>query len=402
MPQVDSLNPRRRLGVSYEWGLYMCPFRKKAGKGYHTPTGLWAPTTMTNDALTKLKTLYGQRNQLDPEDGPEWISQVSTLLHELAPAQAREFDEVTPSLFAGLSDQGVKPYWEKALARIREGIAAAERQESEGAKQDAVVPSTGDRMGVFLSWSGSPSHALALILHDWIPTVLPFVDPWMSSEDIPKGSRWDAELDERLQNTSYCIVCLTPGIAREPWVNYEVGSIGKFVEQSRVSPLLLGVPQDELAELPLSRFQCTEFRKDEMLKLLESINTAAGSPVPVESLVEALDSLWIELTDRVDQIDLAGGEPSEVEAGQHTENDHSALNEVEERILVLVARMGKLHEPIDDIATQIGENQIRTEHYLDRLVAGKYLLKFINMSGEPTSYEIARQGRSYLVVNALV
>ena len=43
---------------------------KKAGKGYHTPTGLWAPTTMTNDALTKLKTLYGQRNQLDPEDGP--------------------------------------------------------------------------------------------------------------------------------------------------------------------------------------------------------------------------------------------------------------------------------------------------------------------------------------------
>ena len=81
-------------------------------------------------------------------------------------------------------------------------------------------------------------------------------------------------------------------------MNYEAGSIGKFVEQSRVSPPLLGVRQDELAELPLSQFQCTEFRKDEILKLFESINTAAGSPVPVESLVEALDSLWIKLTDR--------------------------------------------------------------------------------------------------------
>ena len=358
---------------------------------------------MTNDALTKLKTLYGQRNQLGPEDGPEWISQVSRLLYGLAPAQAREFDEVTPSLFAGLSDRGVKPFWEKALVKIREGIAVAERQESEGAKQDAVVPSPGGRMGVFLSWSGSPSHALALpSLHDWLPVVLPFVDPWMSSENIPKGSRWDAELGERLQNTSYCIVCLTPGIAREPWVNYEAGSIGKFVEQSRVSPLLLGVAQDELAELPLSRFQCTEFRKDEMLKLLKSINTAAASPMPADSLSEVLKSSWTDLADRVDQLDLDKSQPSEVKVGQHTEDDRAAMNEVKERILVSVAKMGEPHRRIGHIATQIGENQIRTEYYLDRLVEGGYLLKFVSIVGEPTRYEVASPGRAYLVENALV
>ena len=354
---------------------------------------------MTDDALKRLKTLYDQRNQIRPENGPEWIRQVSRRLYELAPAQAREFGKVTPILVAGLSDRGVMPYWEKALSIISEGIAVAERQRSEGTKRDTVVPPVSGSMGIFLSWSGSASRALAHILYDWLPAVLPFVDPWMSSEDIPKGSRWDAELDERLQNASYCIVCLTPGIAREPWVNYEAGAIGKFVEQSRVSPLLLGVTQDELAKLSLSRFQCTAFTKDEILKLLESINTAAGTPMPANKLSEALESSWTDIVDRVDQINLDNIQPSEAKMREQIEDDRAAVNEVEERILISVSRMSKR---IEDIATQIGENHIRTEYFLDRLVGAGYLLKFVSIIGDPTTYQISSLGRSYLVENALV
>ena len=191
-------------------------------------------------------------------------------------------------------------------------------------------------------------------------------------------------------------MCLTPGSAHEPWVNYEAGSIAKFVEQSHVSPLLFGVAQEELAGLPLSMFQCTEFRKDEMHKLLGSINVAAGSLIPVESLAEILESSWTDLAKQVDRIDLAGGQPSEVEGGDHANNDHAVLNEVEERILALVAAMDNDHPWAEHIAAQIGEDQIRTQYHLDRLVAGEYMFELLNTM-QPASYGVTAQGRAYLV-----
>lgn len=69
-------------------------------------------------------------------------------------------------------------------------------------------------MDIFVSWAGRDSHAVALLLRQWLPEVLPFVRPWVSSEDIRKGTRWSDELWGRLQKTSYSIVCLTPAAVR--------------------------------------------------------------------------------------------------------------------------------------------------------------------------------------------
>ena len=114
----------------------------------------------------------------------------------------------------------------------------------------------GVTLRVFLSWSGEASHAFASILHDWLPTVLHVVDPWMSSKDIAKGKRWDAEIGDNLEQARYCIVCVTPGVECEPWVNFEAGAVSKIVKDSYVSPLLVGVSVSDLGGLPLSLFQC--------------------------------------------------------------------------------------------------------------------------------------------------
>lgn len=42
-------------------------------------------------------------------------------------------------------------------------------------------------MKVFISWSGERSHALGDALHDWIPLVLHYVEPWLSQADIEAG-----------------------------------------------------------------------------------------------------------------------------------------------------------------------------------------------------------------------
>ena len=124
-------------------------------------------------------------------------------------------------------------------------------------------------MRVFLSWSESQSHALARILRDWLPRVLPFVEPWMSSEDIPKGSRWATEIGDSLERCDYCIVCLTREAARQPWVNFEAGAISKIVDDAHVSPLLFGITPHDLGDLPLTIFQCTTFNRTDVHKLLK-------------------------------------------------------------------------------------------------------------------------------------
>ena len=42
---------------------------------------------------------------------------------------------------------------------------------------------------VFISWSGDRSERVAAALHEWLPMVVGTAAPWMSKEDIEKGSR---------------------------------------------------------------------------------------------------------------------------------------------------------------------------------------------------------------------
>lgn len=259
-------------------------------------------------------------------------------------------------------------------------------------------------MKVFLSWSGEASHALAGVLHEWLPTVLQFVDPWMSSEDITKGTRWNPEIGKTLEETSYCIVCVTPGVQREPWVNFEAGAVAKIVSQSYVSPLLLGVSVEELDGLPLSMFQCTRFNKADVLKLLRSINGAARSSVSSTRLKTSLDYSWAALRERVEGIDVSrigdrGGAVSE-----EYEVESEGLDDDAEQILVLVATNGVGYEPnAGQAAAHVDEEVIVAQYHLDRLVEMGFLEEIVYLgAGMETTYGITRKGRAYVVESDLV
>jgi predicted transcriptional regulator len=249
-------------------------------------------------------------------------------------------------------------------------------------------------MDVLISWSGSASHSLALALYGWLPTVLPFVEPWVSSEDIAKGRRWGQELAEKLRTCQYCVACIAPGTEREPWVNFEAGAIAKVLDESHVSPLLLGVDQRALVGLPLSQFQCTDFSEEEMLKLLRSMNSAAGELMSDLDVRRNLRNTWRTLEKEVEAIPLDEVQNDEDE--EQDEEQEGVLDKGEEAVLVEVASWGELTVTALQIAQDVETSLLKTQYYLDRLVSSGYLFDRLARRGA-REYGITPKGRAYVI-----
>ncbi|WP_422527073.1 toll/interleukin-1 receptor domain-containing protein [Serratia fonticola] len=154
-------------------------------------------------------------------------------------------------------------------------------------------------MNVFISWSGVLSKKIAITIRDWLPNVIQCVEPYVSSEDIDKGSRWHMDISKQLDSTSYGIICLTKENISSPWINFEAGALGKSVDNSRVCPLLFDLMPSDI-QGPISGFQTTKAGdKDDFYKLILSINKISPTPIKEERLDEIFDVWWPRLDSKL-------------------------------------------------------------------------------------------------------
>ncbi|MBP2458290.1 hypothetical protein ABID70_000848 [Clavibacter michiganensis] len=156
-------------------------------------------------------------------------------------------------------------------------------------------------MQVFISWSGTQAHAVALALHEWLPRVLARkVRPFVSSEDIDTGARGLVVIEEELQQSKYGVVVVTPLNLGSPWVNFEAGALGKSVgEKTRVAPLLVGLTDRDI-DGPLSQFQMrVASDRDAVFKLVQSINRAHAEPTDDETIETLFDAHWASFEAKV-------------------------------------------------------------------------------------------------------
>lgn len=157
-------------------------------------------------------------------------------------------------------------------------------------------------MKVFLGWSGDRSYKTAETFYAWLPKVIQAVEPFISS-GIPKGKRWGASLAGELEETKVGILCLTRDNLNSPWILFEAGALSK-TKDAYVCTFLLDIGTADVEE-PLASFQHTTFKKEDIQKLLETINKAvkdSGGPALSESnLNEIFETFWPKLEEKLSE-----------------------------------------------------------------------------------------------------
>ena len=146
-------------------------------------------------------------------------------------------------------------------------------------------------MKVFIRWSGNKSHRVALVLREWLPSVIQSVVPYVSSEDIDKGARWSSDIAKELEDSSFGILCVTKDNLTAPWLSFEAGALSKTMDKSFVTPFLFDMKRSEVNG-PILQFQSTIFEKEDIKKLISTINKACGEDQLPETMLEKAFEVW--------------------------------------------------------------------------------------------------------------
>lgn len=146
-------------------------------------------------------------------------------------------------------------------------------------------------MKVFISWSGNKSHKVAIVFREWLPSVIQSLEPYVSSEDIDKGARWSTDIAKELENSTFGILCVTKENLHAPWLSFEAGALSKTMDKSFVTPFLFDIKRSEVNG-PILQFQSTVFEKEDIKKLVQTLNKACGENGISESMLDRAFEVW--------------------------------------------------------------------------------------------------------------
>ena len=221
-------------------------------------------------------------------------------------------------------------------------------------------------MKVFISWSGNKSHHVALVFRDWLPSVIQSIKPYVSSEDIDKGARWSTDIATELENSTFGILCVTKDNINAPWLSFEAGALSKTMDKSFVSPFLFDIKRSEV-DGPILQFQSTIFQKEDIHKLLKSLNKACGEASIPEAMLNKAFEVWYPTLE--EELNKIKGIQDETEVTDSPKDLSPAYSEILEEILdlsrnnqkLLRTTDPKLYESLEQLKLLAQEQIERTE-----------------------------------------
>lgn len=146
-------------------------------------------------------------------------------------------------------------------------------------------------MKIFISWSGDLSREIGEIFRKWVPGVLQVVKPYFTPDDVEKGTRWNVEIAKELEQSQIGIMLLTKDNLESEWMMFEAGALSKQMDKSHICPILFGIENTDLKG-PLVQFQTTPFSKEEIRKLIRTINNSCGDQKLDDNVLNDVFDMW--------------------------------------------------------------------------------------------------------------
>jgi len=162
-----------------------------------------------------------------------------------------------------------------------------------------------------------------------LPSVIQSINPYVSSEDIDKGARWSTDIAKELEDSTFGILCVTKENLEAPWLLFEAGALSKMMDKSSVCPFIFDLKRVEVKG-PILQFQSTIFEKEDVKKLLMTLNKSCGEAgLKEELLSKTFEVWWPNLEESLNNI------KSEKSEEEKDISDKSLNNEILEEILEL-------------------------------------------------------------------
>lgn len=157
-------------------------------------------------------------------------------------------------------------------------------------------------MKAFISWAGERSKKTAEVFVAWLPLVIRELEPWIAA-DAAKGGRFTPEISADLGKSKIAILCLTPENLNDHWILFEANCLSKF-HHLMVCTFLLEVNPSDIKP-PLSQFPYTNFAKDDVHLLVQTINnqlSPAVKPLPGATLSIIFNRYWPRFENQLHEI----------------------------------------------------------------------------------------------------
>jgi hypothetical protein len=254
-------------------------------------------------------------------------------------------------------------------------------------------------MKVFISWSGNKSHKVALVFRDWFPSVIQSIEPYVSSEDIDKGARWSTDIAKELENSTFGILCVTKENLEAPWLSFEAGALSKTMDKSFVSPFLFDIKRSEVNG-PILQFQSTIFQKDDIKKLVKTLNKACDEASISDARLEKAFDVWYptletELNNLKDVVDDTNDKKGKEEAVLHSAEILEEILDLSRNNQKLLRNPDiKIYENLEEIKKVVQEQIIMMERNSEMDIH-RMNRKLHPMFVEELMHILMKEGKSY-------
>src|SRR6476646_1787610 len=107
-------------------------------------------------------------------------------------------------------------------------------------------------MKVFISWSGERSREVANLLRDWLPEIVPAIEPWLAADALGPNDEW---LRAVAGEAAVIIPCVTADSLNDEWQSIAPPE-SDDQHSPLVVPLMIGLP---LSKLPAAFWTTSAF-----------------------------------------------------------------------------------------------------------------------------------------------